>query len=135
MTVYWSDTVRNSVLNGWESAIGTGARLRIYSGALPADESAALAGNTMLWEKVMNSDWAQNAATGTKILADLPLSGAAVAAGTASFYRIYDSAGTTSHEQGSITATGGGGDMTIDNTSIANGQIVNVTTFSKTAPG
>lgn len=39
-----------------------------------------------------------------------------------------DSSGTVCHEQGTITATGGGGDMTVDNTSIASGQTVTVTT-------
>jgi hypothetical protein len=35
--------------------------------------------------------------------------------------------------QGSITATGGGGDMTLDNTSIASGQTITVTGFTLTA--
>jgi hypothetical protein len=37
--------------------------------------------------------------------------------------------------QGTITASGGGGDMTLDNVSIATGQTVNVTGFTLTAPG
>jgi len=52
------------------------------------------------------------------------------ATGTAGHFRIYASDGTTCHAQGTITATGGGGDMTLDNTSIATGQTVTVTTFS-----
>ena len=34
--------------------------------------------------------------------------------------------------QGTVTLTGGGGDMTLDNTSIASGQAVNVTSFTLT---
>jgi hypothetical protein len=34
--------------------------------------------------------------------------------------------------QGTVTATGGGDDMTIDHTSIASGQTVNVTSFTLT---
>jgi hypothetical protein len=37
--------------------------------------------------------------------------------------------------QGSISATGAGGDMQLDNTNIAVGQQINITTFSITAGG
>jgi hypothetical protein len=57
------------------------------------------------------------------------------ATGTAAHYEIMDSTGTTCHEQGTVTATGGGGDMTVDNTSFAAGQPFTVTAFSKTAAG
>ena len=60
---------------------------------------------------------------------------AAVAAGTAAHYRIVDNAGTTCHEQGSVTLTGGGGDMTLDNTSIAAAQVVTITAKTLTAGG
>jgi hypothetical protein len=34
-----------------------------------------------------------------------------------------------------VTATGGGGDLTLDNTSLATGQDVLITGFTLTAPG
>jgi hypothetical protein len=52
--------------------------------------------------------------------------------GTAGHFRIYDSGGTTCHIQGSITATGGGGDMELNNTSIAATQTVTITSFTLT---
>ena len=55
--------------------------------------------------------------------------------GTAAHFEIMDSGGTTCHMQGTVTATGGGGDMEIDNTSIATGQQVTVTAFTLTAGG
>jgi hypothetical protein len=55
------------------------------------------------------------------------------ATGTAGHFRLYASDGVTVHAQGTVTATGGGGDMTLDNTSIASGQAVTVTTFTITA--
>jgi hypothetical protein len=54
------------------------------------------------------------------------------ATGTAAHFRVYDSGGTVCGIQGTVTATGGGGDMTLDNTSIASGQQVTVTTFTLT---
>ena len=134
MAVQNSVAVRNAQADAWETAIGTGARLRIYTGSPPANCAAARSG-TLLVEYTLASDWAGAASSGAKTLNSLPLSTTASAAGTAGYYSIMDSAGTTCHEQGTITATGGGGDLTLDNTSIASGQTVNVTGFTKTWPG
>ena len=133
MAVYWSDTVRNAVLDAWETAIGTSAVCKIRSGSTPADEAASDVG-TALATFTRASDWASAAASGAKALASLPLSVTAGQTGTASHYRIYASNGTTCHEQGTVTASGGGGDMEIDNTSITSGQTVRITAFTKTAP-
>lgn len=138
MTVQWSAGVRNARLDAWETAIGVTPFLRIYSGTPPASVAAALSGNTLLVEYHLASDWAANAATGQKTFNGLPLATTAVggAAGTlATFYRIYAADGTTCHEQGTITTTGGGGDMTVDNASIATGQNVQVLSFTKIEPG
>lgn len=134
MTVQNSTAVRNAQGDAWETAIGTSAKLRIYSGAQPANCAASRTG-TMLVEYSLASDWCAGASSGAKVFSNLPLSTTAAATGTAGHYAIMDSAGTTCHEQGSVTATGGGGDLTIDNTSIASGQTVNVTGFTKTWPG
>jgi hypothetical protein len=134
MTVQFSTSVRNAMLDSIESTMGTAAKLQIYTGAAPANCAAAASG-TKLVEITLASDWASAASAGAKALSSLPLSTTALAAGTAGHYRFVDSAGTTCHEQGTVTATGGGGDMTIDNAVLASGQTVQVTAFSKTAPG
>jgi hypothetical protein len=54
------------------------------------------------------------------------------AAGTAAHFRIHDSGGTTCHLQGTVTITGGGGDLTLDNTSIASAQSITITGFTLT---
>jgi hypothetical protein len=51
-------------------------------------------------------------------------------AGTAAHFRLYASDGTTCHAQGTVTATGGGGDMTVDNTTFAAGQAFTITGFT-----
>jgi len=73
------------------------------------------------------------AASGSKALAGTWQDTSADATGTAGHFRILDSTGTTCHAQGTITATGGGGDLTLDNTSVASGQTVTVTSFTLTA--
>lgn len=132
MAVFWSDAVRNAILDAFESAVGASPKVRIYAGSVPADETAALGGATMLVEYSLASDWMSNAAAGSKSFSSLPISGTAVADGAASFYRIYKADGTTSCEQGIVGISSD--DMVIDNTSIANGQTVRITAWSKTAP-
>lgn len=130
MTVQYSTTVRNAVLDAWETTIGTAAIIEIRTGAQPANCAAASTG-TLLVTYTLASDWATAASGGSKSLANLPLTTTAVATGTAAHYRLFASDGTTCHDQGSVTATGGGGDMTIDNASIASSQTVNITAFTK----
>lgn len=140
MTVQWDTTLRNNLLDEWETAIGTSAKVAIYTGAQPANCATNTSG-TLLCEWDLASDWAANASGGSKALNNLPVAGTAVGNGTVGYYRIFTSAQSTASgagpckEQGSVTATGSGGDMTIDNTTIATGQTVNITGFTKTAPG
>lgn len=130
MTIQLSVAARNARLDSFEVAAGASVKLQIRTGAQPANCAAADTG-TLLCEIVCPADWMNNASGGSKTLAGT-WSGTGVAAGTAAHFRIKDNAGTTCHMQGSVTATGGGGDMTLDNTSIAASQPVNVTTFTLT---
>jgi hypothetical protein len=71
--------------------------------------------------------------SGTATGTSLPKTVAAVATGTADNFLITDGANTTVLS-GTVTATGGGGDATLNNTSIAAGQTVNLTTLTYTQP-
>ena len=73
------------------------------------------------------------ASGGTITMSGLPLSNTASATGTANKFQVKDRDGTVVFD-GSVTATGGGGDMTLDNTSINSGQTVQIDTFTYTAP-
>lgn len=57
----------------------------------------------------------------------------AEADGTIGHYRLYAADGVTCHEQGSVTATGGGGDLELDEVEIAVGQAVSIARFTRTA--
>lgn len=130
MTIQLSVAVRNAMANQLEATAGTSPKLQIRTGAQPADCATAASG-TLLAELTLPSDWLAAASAGA-VAKSGTWSGTAVATGTAAHFRIVDSAGTTCHMQGSVTATGGGGDATIDNTSVANGQTVTVNTFTYT---
>src|SRR5690349_9952792 len=132
MAIQYSTGVRNAQLDTWESTIGTAPILRIYSGSAPANCAAASTG-TLLVEMTLPSDWMAAAASGSKSKSGTWQDTSANNAGTAGYYRIFDSGDTTCHEQGTVTATGGGGDMTLDNAVIAAGQQVTITTFTRSA--
>lgn len=125
-----SVTLRNNRLDAIETTLGTTPKLQIRSGAAPANCAAADAG-TLLAEITLPSDWMAAASNGSKAMVGT-WSVAAVAAGTAGHFRLKDSTGTTTHLQGSITATGGGGEMELINTSLAIGQTVTVGGFTLT---
>lgn len=132
MALQYSVTVRNAQLDAFESAIGTSAVLKIRSGSVPASCATADSG-TVLVTMNLPSDWMAAASSGSKAKSGTWEDTSADATGTAAHFRIYASDGTTCHMQGTVTATGGGGDMTLDNTSIASGQTVTITSFAITA--
>jgi hypothetical protein len=131
MAIQLSDAVRNARLDAIETAVGTSAVLKIRTGAAPANVATADSG-TVLATLNLPSDWLAAASGGSKAKSGTWQDTSADATGTAAHFRIYASDGTTAHLQGTVTATGGGGDMTLDNTSIATGQQVTITTFSLT---
>jgi len=131
MAVKFSVAVRNARLDALETAIGTSAVLKIRSGAAPTNITDADSG-TVLATLSLPSDWMANAASGSKSKSGTWQDTSADNTGTAAHFRLYASDGTTQHMQGSITATGGGGDMTVDNTSFATGQSFTVTAFTLT---
>jgi hypothetical protein len=132
MTVQNSVAARNARLDSFETVVGASPLLRIRTGAQPANCAAARSG-TILALCTLPADWLAAASGGVKSKLGTWEDLSADATGTAAHYEIMDSTGTTCHEQGSVTATGGGGDMTLDNVSIAAGQSFTVTGYSKTA--
>ena len=127
----FSVPVRNARLDAIETQIGASAILKIRTGAAPASCATADSGTAL---SIVNlpADWMANAAAGSKAMAGTWSQNAAAAAGTAAHFRIYASDGTTCHMQGTVTQSGGGGDLTVDNTSFAVGQAFSVTAFALT---
>ena len=130
MAFQFSVAVRDGRLNSIETTIGASAKLEIYSGAEPANCATADAG-TLLATLTLPATYFGTAASGSMALAGV-WTGTAATAGTAGHFRLMDPTGATCHAQGSCTATGGGGDMTIDNPVLAVGQVFNVTSFTVT---
>ena len=132
MAFQFSTAVRNAWLDNTETTIGTAPTLEIRSGAVPATCATADSG-TVLATMTLPSDWMAAASGGSKVLAGTWQDTSADATGTAGHFRI--KSGATCHIQGTVTATGGGGDMTVQNTSFATGQPINITEFTLNAGG
>jgi hypothetical protein len=131
MSLQYSTAVRNAKLDVVETTIGTAPILEIRTGAPPANCASADTG-TLLCSMTLPSDWMAAASGGAKAKSGT-WSGTGAASGTAAHFRIKDSGGTTCHSQGTVTATGGGGDLTLDNTSIAVSQVVSISSFTLTS--
>jgi hypothetical protein len=129
MTIQLSTAVRNARLDQIETTMGTAIVVKIRTGSQPANCAAADSG-TALVSYTLASDWAANAASGSKSFSSTPIAGSASSTGTAAHYRAYASDGTTCHMQGTVGTSGT--DMIIDNTSINSGQTVNITSWSIT---
>jgi hypothetical protein len=124
-----SVTVRNARLDAIETAIGASPTLEIRTGAQPANCAAADSG-TLLASMTLPSNWMNDASGGTKTLTGTWQDLNADAGGTAGHFRIKQ--GATCHWQGSVTATGGGGQLELSSTSISAAQAVTITGFTLT---
>jgi hypothetical protein len=131
MTIQLSVAARNARLDAIETAIGASAILKIRSGAAPASCAAADSG-TVLATLALPADWMAAAAAGSKSKSGTWEDTSADATGTAAHFRIYASDGVTCHAQGTVTITGGGGDMTVDSTSFTAAQPFTINTFTLT---
>ncbi len=131
MTYQYSVAVRNAKLDQVETTIGASAVLKLFSGSEPAN-CAAADPSGLLATLALPSDWMAPAGGGVAVKAGI-WSGSGSAGGNAASFRLYDSTGTNCHIQGSVTVTGGGGDMTLDNIVIFNGQPITINSFTLTA--
>jgi hypothetical protein len=132
MALQYSVAVRNAQLDAWESTIGTSAVLKFRTGSAPANCAAADTG-TVVATLNLPSDWMAAAASGSKAKSGTWEDLSADNSGIIAHYRIYASDGVTCHEQGTVTETGGGGDITVDNNDVNAGQSITVTSYTKTA--
>jgi hypothetical protein len=113
------------------------ATLTIYSGTPPANVDASLSGNTVLAQLAMSNPafgGAADISPGARATAStITDDSSANATGTASFFRILDR-DNVPRIQGTVTATGGGGELELKSVSINSGVIVEVTSLTVTMP-
>jgi hypothetical protein len=134
MAFQLSVNARNATLAAIETEVGENPILTISTGSPPADCGTANTG-TVVATMILPTDWLSAPLLGSVTLSGTWQDLSADASGTAGYFRLHNSDGTVCHMQGSISATGAGGDMQLDNTNIATGQQINITAFTITAGG
>lgn len=134
MATRLSTIARNASANAVVDLIDAGAAagtLKIYSGTQPATADDTPAG-TLLATVAWPDPAFGNAASGTATAND-PDAVLGVAAGTAGCFVVEDSDGNNIWD-GTVTATGGGGDLELATTTISVGVTVDITGFTYTQP-
>lgn len=112
--------------------LGTGpGTIQIRSGTRPVSANDAATGTLLATVTLADPAFVAGAA-GVGNLTD-PAAVSAVATGTATWHRVMDSTGATAWD-GSVTATGGGGDLTLATVSITTGLSVDLTGGMFTQP-
>lgn len=132
MTYQISDDVANAYLDAMEVATGTDPILEIRTGAPPANCAAADSG-IVLSTSILPTDWMAAAASRQKAKSGTWSDASADGTGDAGHFRIKNSLGTVCHHQGTVTATGGGGDMTVSSIAFTAGTPFTITGFTWTA--
>lgn len=113
---------RNARLNALATYAGGSAILRIYSGTQPATGGAE---TTLLAQLTCNATFAPSASGGVLTLNGITSASSAAATGTATWFRIYQSNGTTHVLDGDVsTLAAATGDLQLDNTGIVLGGTV-----------
>lgn len=129
MALSYSTTLRNAQLDQVTTAVGASGKLRIYSGTRPANVAASITG-TLLAELTLNATFAPGSSSGVLTLNSIT-GATAVATGTASHFRIWQSNGTTAVTDGDVSTSGA--DLNLNSTSITSGGSVAVSSFTITA--
>jgi hypothetical protein len=131
MALQFSVAVRNVRLDAIDTLIGASAILMIRTLAPPVNCAAADAG-VVLSTVNLPVNWMNPAAGGIKTYIAVWQDLLADASGVAGHFRVYDNGLLACHMQGTVTATGGGGDMTVDNINFAVNQSFTITQFTLT---
>lgn len=135
-----STAARDAAVNAVVDLVDVGTtnaegRLRIYTGTQPATANDTIGTSTLLVEILLAAPAAYGASSsGSAALLSTPRSAAAVAAGTAGWFRVVNRNAVGVFD-GAVTGTGGGGELELDNTSIASAQTVNVNSLAYSQPG
>jgi hypothetical protein len=124
MALSYLVATRNARLDAITTSAGASALLRIYDGTRPATAGTA---TTLLAELTCNATFAPAASGGVLTLNAITQDSSANATGTATWFRIVKSDGTTFVMDGSVGTSGS--DLNLSTTSIVITQPVSVTSF------
>jgi hypothetical protein len=127
MALGYASGLRNAQLDAITTFAGNSGKLRIYNGTRPATGGTA---TTLLAELTCNATFAPAASGGVLTLNAITQDASADATGTATWFRLVKSDGTTHVMDGDVGTSGS--DLNLNSTSITSGATVSVTSFTIT---
>ena len=128
MALAFDASIRNAGLDAITTRAGGSALLRIYDGTRPATGGTA---TTLLAELTCNATFAPSASGGVLTLNAITQDSSANATGTATWFRIVQSNGTTFVLDGNVGTSGS--DLNFNSVSFVAGGTVSVSSFTITA--
>lgn len=111
------------------TAIGSSATIEIRSGTAPATPETAASGTLLVTVAISGSF----SSSGGVLTATATANANPAASGTAGYFRLKTSGGTAILD-GTVTATAGGGDLTLGSTTITTGVPVTLSSVTVTVP-
>jgi len=123
-----STAARNAIMDSITTTMGNAGKLRVYTGSAPAAPSDAATG-TLLSEHTTGTPFAPSASAGV-LSPTLPSNVNASATGTAGYWRLYKSDGTTCVAQGSVGTSGA--EINFNTLSLVSGGPVQVNSWTIT---
>jgi hypothetical protein len=124
MAIAYAEALIDARLDEITTRAGNAALLRIYSGTRPATGGTA---TTLLAELTCGSPFAGSASGGELTANTISDDTSANATGTATWFRVVQSDGSTHVMDGDVAASGS--DLNLNSTSIVSGGTVSVTSF------
>jgi hypothetical protein len=124
----WADGI-NTLLNAGSGA----ATIEIYSGTIPTNADTAIGSQVLLAVLTCSDPAAPAASASVLTFSTITGDSSANATGTATWARFKDSTGATVFDC-SVTATGGGGVITLNTVAIISGAPVSITSGTLTVP-
>lgn len=124
MAIAYASALRNTRMDAIATLAGNGALIRIYDGTRPATGGTA---TNLLAELTGASPFAAAASGGVLTVGTITQDSSANATGTATWFRVTASNGTTIVMDGNVGTSGS--DLNLTTTSIVTGQPVSITSF------
>lgn len=136
-TVHFSTAIKTPLVNAVMSALDAGgsgshATIKVYTGAMPASPETAVTSQTLLGTLICNYPLGTEA-SGLLTFGAITQDSAADATGVATWARMATGPGTACVDL-DVTATGAGGALQMNTTSIVAGGPISITALTLTFP-
>lgn len=126
-----SNTAANAAVDAVTALANTGY-LRIYDGSQPANANTAIGSQVLLAELRFNATAFAAAVAGVAAANAIVDDSSANATGTATWFRVLKSDGTTVLFDGTVGTSGA--NLNLASVAISSGQVISVTAFTYTQP-